>query len=189
MKSKPPRLFCWYFYSIVRGLTYRGTSTKLKRKFWHAMSNCFWWIKEKRCGLRSLNRRRITIGSNWLRAAVTVLACARPAPVRLRAFCFAGGPAPRARSSSKRYTDDVRGPLKELLAQAPGRAVAVYSCILMDETIVHVVSNQVREVDYEKVDDDYFYCSMAGRRIILHGQSIQLCSQIQPAFLRRNCCT
>ena len=35
-------------------------------------------------------------------------ACAKSTPVRLRSFCFAGGPAPRARSSSKRYTDDYR---------------------------------------------------------------------------------
>ena len=28
-------------------------------------------------------------------------------PVRLRPFCFAGGPPPRARSSSKRYTDEI----------------------------------------------------------------------------------
>ena len=34
------------------------------------------------------------------------LACASVTPVRLQPFCFAGGPAPRPRGSSKRYTDD-----------------------------------------------------------------------------------
>src|SRR6266540_6638215 len=46
--------------------------------------------------------RRITSGSDRLRAAVTSVAYATAAPVPPRPFCFAGGPPGRPRGSSAR---------------------------------------------------------------------------------------